>query len=139
MLGSAVLPGLTAADERKTVTVLTYNDIQTAAAEDGEFPRLVTLIEERRAAASGPVVVVGGGDEVGPHALGPVSQWRAPVDVLNLVGPDADVIGNHEFDYGFEEVLEFTPPSEFPWLATNLVDSSTGEALTTRPSGTSFR
>jgi 5'-nucleotidase/UDP-sugar diphosphatase len=128
-LGSAVLPGLTAADERKTVTVLSYNDIQTAAAEDGNFPRLVTLIEERRAAASGPVVVVGGGDEVGPHALGPVSQWRAPVDVLNLVGPDADVIGNHEFDYGFEEVSEFTPPSEFPWLATNLVDDSTGEAF----------
>jgi 5'-nucleotidase/UDP-sugar diphosphatase len=128
-LGSALLPGVAAADEPTTLTVLSYNDIQTAAAEDGNFPRLVTLIEQRRAAADGPVVVVGGGDQVGPHALGPISQWRAPVDVLNLVSPDADVIGNHEFDYGFEGVSEFTPESAFPWLATNLVDDSTGEAF----------
>ncbi|MFC6725184.1 hypothetical protein ACFQE1_12555, partial [Halobium palmae] len=33
-----------------TVTLLTYNDVQTAAAEDGNFSRLVTLIERRRAA-----------------------------------------------------------------------------------------
>jgi 2',3'-cyclic-nucleotide 2'-phosphodiesterase (5'-nucleotidase family) len=112
-----------------TLTVLTYNDIQTAAAEDGNFPRLVTLIEERRAALDNPVVVVGAGDQIGPHALSPVSQWRAPVDVLNLVGPDADVIGNHEFDYGLEEIPNVTNASRFPWLATNLVNSTTGESF----------
>ncbi|QLG64002.1 bifunctional metallophosphatase/5'-nucleotidase [Halorarum salinum] len=127
-LGSGALSGVASADEPTTLTVLSYNDVQTAAAEDGDFPRLVTLIEERRAAADGPVVVVGGGDQVGPHALGPVSQWRAPVDVLNHVEPDADVIGNHEFDYGFDEVSAFTEASEFPWLATNVVDES-GESF----------
>jgi 2',3'-cyclic-nucleotide 2'-phosphodiesterase (5'-nucleotidase family) len=114
-------------DNTTTVTVLSYNDIQTAAAEDGTLPRLVTLIDRRRAAHDNPTVVVGAGDQIGPHALSPVSQWRAPVDVLNLVGPDADVVGNHEFDYGLEGVSGATADSEFPWLATNLVNSSTGE------------
>jgi 2',3'-cyclic-nucleotide 2'-phosphodiesterase (5'-nucleotidase family) len=129
--GSLVSGSATAAegDGATTLTLLSYNDVQTAAAEDEDFPRLVTLIEQRRAAADGPVVVVGGGDQVGPHALSPVSQWRAPVDVLNTVDPDADVIGNHEFDYGFDAISGVTGDSEFPWLATNLVDSDTGEAF----------
>jgi 2',3'-cyclic-nucleotide 2'-phosphodiesterase (5'-nucleotidase family) len=112
-----------------TVTLLSYNDVQTAAAEDGNLSRLVTLIDRRRTAHANPAVVAGAGDQVGPHALSPVSQWRAPVDVLNLIGPDADVIGNHEFDYGYDEVSNFTAASEFPWLATNLVNASTGEAF----------
>nr|WP_241429974.1 5'-nucleotidase C-terminal domain-containing protein [Halorubrum lipolyticum] len=132
VLGGSVLSGSAAAadgDGSTTLTLLSYNDVQTAAAEDKKFPRLVTLIEQRRAAADGPVVVVGGGDQIGPHALSPVSQWRAPVDVLNEVGPDADVIGNHEFDYGLDAVSDVTEDSDFPWLATNLVDSDTGEAF----------
>ena len=128
-LGSGLIPNVAAAEQPTTLTILSYNDIQTAAAEDKDFPRLVSLIKKRRAAADGPVIVVGGGDQVGPHALGPISQWRAPIAVLNYLGPDADVIGNHEFDYGFDAVSEFTSASTFPWLSTNLVNSSTGEAF----------
>ncbi|MFC6725602.1 bifunctional metallophosphatase/5'-nucleotidase, partial [Halobium palmae] len=72
-------------------------------------------------------VVAGAGDQIGPHALSPVSQWRAPVDVLNEVDPAADVIGNHEFDYGYDEISNVTDASRFPWLATNVVNSTTGE------------
>jgi 2',3'-cyclic-nucleotide 2'-phosphodiesterase (5'-nucleotidase family) len=112
-----------------TVTLLSYNDVQTAAAEDGNFSRLVTLIDRREAAHENPTVVAGAGDQIGPHALSPVSQWRAPVDVLNLIGPDADVIGNHEFDYGYDEVDNVTAASEFPWLSTNLVNASTRDGF----------
>ena len=111
----------------RTLTLLTYNDIQTAAARNGTFPRLVELVHQRRTAHDNPVVVAGAGDQVSPHPLSPVSQWRLPVEVLNLVDPAADTIGNHEFDYGLAEVSNFTNASEFPWLATNLVDSTTGE------------
>lgn len=125
--GTATAAASAAASNNTTVTVLAYNDIQTAAAEDGNLPRLATLVDERRAAHDNPTVVVGGGDQVSPHALSPVSEWRAPVAALNAISPDADVIGNHEFDYGLGEVDNFTAASEFPWLAANVVNASTGE------------
>jgi 5'-nucleotidase/UDP-sugar diphosphatase len=112
-----------------TLTVLSYNDIQTAAAKDGNFSRLVTLVEQRRQAHDNPTVVVGAGDQIAPHALGPVSQWRAPVDVLNLINPAADAVGNHDLDYGLGEFANASAASEFPWLATNLENASTGEPI----------
>jgi len=120
---------LQAANNSTSVTLLTYNDVQTAAAENETFPRMVTLLNERRAAIDNPTVTVGGGDEVSPHALSPLSQWAVPVDVLNVVQPDAEVIGNHDLDYGFEAVGNFSSASEFPWLMANIVDSETGEPI----------
>ncbi|WP_254535587.1 bifunctional metallophosphatase/5'-nucleotidase [Halomarina litorea] len=116
-----------AANNSTTVTLLTYNDVQTAAARDGNFPRLVELVEQRRAAIDNPVVVAGAGDQIGPHPLSPVSQWRLPVAVLNQMDPAADVIGNHEFDYGYEAISNVTDASRFPWLATNVVKNASGE------------
>lgn len=124
---STTTASIASAEGPRTVTLLTYNDIQTAAARDGNFSRMVQLIHERRQAHTNPVVVAGAGDQIGPHPLSPVSQWRAPVSTLNLVQPDADVIGNHEFDYGLGEISNVTEASEFPWLASNLVNSTTGE------------
>lgn len=112
-----------------TLTVLSYNDIQTAAAKDGNFSRLVTLVEQRRQAHDNSTVVVGAGDQIAPHALGPVSQWRAPVDVLNLINPAADSVGNHDLDYGLGAFANASDASAFPWLATNLESASTGEPI----------
>ncbi|WP_158055399.1 bifunctional metallophosphatase/5'-nucleotidase [Halorussus halophilus] len=112
-----------------TVTILSYNDVQTAAAENGTFPRMVTLLNQRRAAHDNPTVVVGGGDEVSPHSLSPLSQWRVPVKALNVVKPDAEVVGNHDLDYGFDAVGNYSNASEFPWLMANIVNESTGEPI----------
>ncbi|WP_137284337.1 bifunctional metallophosphatase/5'-nucleotidase [Halorussus salinisoli] len=116
-------------DNTTTLTVLSYNDVQTAAAEDGTLPRMVTLLNQRRAAHDNPTVVVGGGDEVSPHSLSPLSQWRVPAKVLNVVDPDAEVVGNHDLDYGFDAVENFSNASEFPWLMANVVDQETGETI----------
>jgi PGF-CTERM protein len=112
-----------------TISLLTYNDVQTAAAKNGNFSRMAELISQRRAAIDDPVYVAGAGDQIGPHALSPISQWRAPVDVLNAIDPDADVIGNHEFDYGLDPISNVTAASEFPWLASNMIANGTGEAF----------
>ncbi|WP_276299266.1 bifunctional metallophosphatase/5'-nucleotidase [Halorussus lipolyticus] len=112
-----------------TLTILSYNDIQTAAAENGTLPRMVTLIDQRRSAHDNPTVVVGGGDEVSPHSLSPLSQWRVPVKALNVIDPAGEGLGNHDLDYGFDGVGNFSNASEFPWLMANIVDAETGEPI----------
>jgi 2',3'-cyclic-nucleotide 2'-phosphodiesterase (5'-nucleotidase family) len=117
-----------AADDDRTVTLLTYNDVQTAAAgnENRTFSRMAELIHQRRQTVSNPVFVAGAGDQVGPHALSTLESWKPPVHVLNATSPDADVIGNHEFDYAdaednFSSVEAFSNASTFPWLLSNVV------------------
>ncbi|WP_435358954.1 5'-nucleotidase C-terminal domain-containing protein [Haloarchaeobius sp. DFWS5] len=112
-----------------TVTILSYNDIQTAMAENGTAPRMVHLINERRAAHDNPTVVIGGGDEVSPHSLSPLSQWELPIEVLNVIDPDVEGIGNHDLDYGFEAVQNFSAASEFPWVMANVVQKESGEPI----------
>ncbi|WP_223301887.1 hypothetical protein [Haladaptatus sp. R4] len=92
------------------VTILSYNDIQTAAAKDGNVPRLVNRIDERRQAHDNPTFVMGGGDELSPNALSPVSGWHAPVDVYDLIHPDAEAVGNHDLDYGTDAFANASPP-----------------------------
>src|SRR6056297_1319758 len=118
-----------ATDGATTLTVLSYNDIQTAAVENGSFPRMVTLVNQRRAAHENPTVVVGGGDEVSPHSLSPLSQWRVPAEALSVLNPAAEVIGNHDLDFGFDAVENFSRASETPWLLANVVDEQTGETV----------
>jgi PGF-CTERM protein len=112
-----------------TVTILSYNDVQTAMAQNGTMPRLATLVEERRATHDNPTFLFGAGDEVSPHSMSPLTQWRTPVDVLNELDPDAEVVGNHDLDYGFDAVANYSAASEFPWLLANVVNSESGETI----------
>lgn len=102
------------------LTVLMYNDIQTAASKPTKMGRLVGAINARQAAIDHPTVVVGGGDQVSPSSLSPVSNWTVPIKVLNVLDPAAEVIGNHDLDYGFTAVENFSAASEFPWLVANV-------------------
>ncbi|WP_408960301.1 5'-nucleotidase C-terminal domain-containing protein [Natrinema sp. 74] len=103
-----------------TLTVLSYNDLQTAASNPNATGRLVGAVNERRAAHTNPTVVVGGGDQVSPSSLSPVSNWTVPVATTNVADPAADVVGNHDLDYGFAAVEEYTNASEYPWLLANV-------------------
>jgi len=112
-----------------TVTILATNDMQGALVDPEKAGRLATILEQRRAAHDNPTVTVGAGDDLGPHSLSPVSQWRLPVDVMNGMEFDADAVGNHDLDYGFDEFANASEESEFSWVNANLVNRSTGEPI----------
>ncbi|MFB6252381.1 MAG: 5'-nucleotidase C-terminal domain-containing protein [Halobellus sp.] len=103
-----------------TLTVLSYNDIQTAASDPTAMGRLAGAVNERRGAHGNPTVVVGGGDQVSPSSLSPVSNWTVPIAATNVIDPAADVVGNHDLDYGFDAVANFSTASKYPWLLANV-------------------
>jgi hypothetical protein len=69
----------------------------------------------------------GRGDNVGaspPNSA--LLQDKPAIDVENAWGLDATSYGNHEFDYGVARLLEHQARANFPFLATNIVETATG-------------
>ncbi|WP_366290526.1 bifunctional UDP-sugar hydrolase/5'-nucleotidase [Paenibacillus sp. AN1007] len=54
----------------------------------------------------------------------PKTQIHPFINVLNELGYDAAVPGNHEFNYGQEMLRRAMADSSFPWLSANIVEES---------------
>ena len=83
-----------------------------------------TWYEQFEADAAGDVIRVNGGDSFG-GATPPTSNFfedRPSVEIMNMMGIDAEAIGNHQFDRG-EQFLrnELIPLANFPVLSANVV------------------
>ena len=89
---------------------------------------LATMFDEEFASLGQSGLLLAAGDNVGasPPNSGLLEDMPA-IDVENLWGLDATSLGNHEFDYGVERLLEHIDRADFPFLATNVVEESTGE------------
>ena len=50
------------------------------------------------------------------------------VHFMNAAGYDAAALGNHEFDYGYENLKKLEEAAQFPLLAANVIEKATGES-----------
>jgi len=60
------------------------------------------------------------GDQFSGDAVVDLPKGRPMVELMNAVGLDAMVVGNHDFDYGPEEMQARRAESTYPWLAANV-------------------
>ncbi len=60
---------------------------------------------------------------------GDFTGGEAMVEVMNELGYDALVIGNHEYDQGNEVVKRLASITRFPFLSANIIDEQTGERV----------
>ena len=51
------------------------------------------------------------------------------IPVLNELSITAAVMGNHDFDFGVKVLQKYAKKCNFPWLLSNVLDSSTGRQL----------
>ncbi len=59
-----------------------------------------------------------------------ISTWykgESVVEVMNAMGYSAAAIGNHEFDFGQDVLLQRSQEADFPFLAANLRDEVSGD------------
>jgi 5'-nucleotidase len=105
---------------------------------------LAGLIEQERAGHPNHIVI-SAGDLTGASPLTSALLRDEPtIRIMNRIGLDLNVVGNHEFDYGRAELLRkadggcsgpddcregpFTG-ADFDYLAANVIDRETGETL----------
>src|SRR5262249_37031074 len=93
-LGLLALP---AAAQNGQLTVLHFNDFYELTPKNGVggAAELMTLIERERAAHTNTLTVLGG-DFLSPSVMSGITKGAQMVDVLNAMGVDMVVFGNHE-------------------------------------------
>jgi len=69
------------------------------------------------------VLVLNAGDDFQGSPISTITKGRSQIELMNLLSPDAMQLGNHEFDYGSENVTKSITASKFTVLAANLFDA----------------
>lgn len=65
------------------------------------------------------VLLVDDGDAIQGEPVGTMTKGEAIIGLMNAVGYDVAIPGNHEFDYGMENFLELTKKANFPYISAN--------------------
>lgn len=117
--------------------VLPYDDVRQRPIR-GSLAHVKSFVEATRAEVDNVLVLDGGdaiqGTPLAHYALTtPLGGGQDPtIAAMNLIGYDAAVLGNHEFNFGLGVLRRSLEQSRFPWLAANLVGAQ-GERLPVHP------
>ncbi len=86
-------------NQKSCNTVILYsNDVHCAAEGFAKLAAYRCQMEE----AGHDVILADAGDAIQGEAIGALTKGKAIVQIMNAVGYDAAVPGNHEFDYGLD-------------------------------------
>jgi 5'-nucleotidase len=112
------------------LTILQINDVYSTLPVDGMggLARLATL--KQRLAASGrtPLVMLAG-DFLSPSVASSVFKGEQMVAALNAAGLDIATLGNHEFDFGTDVLLQRMSEAKWQWVVSNVLDTTTGKPV----------
>ncbi|HEX7177139.1 MAG TPA: bifunctional UDP-sugar hydrolase/5'-nucleotidase, partial [Pyrinomonadaceae bacterium] len=118
------------------VTLLQVNDVYqflpVERGREGGLARVSTLRKEI-ARQSPHTMLLLSGDTISPSVESITYRGRQMIDAWNQVGLDYSVFGNHEFDFGPEELLARVGESKFKWLGANVIDKRTGRTFAETP------
>ena len=64
-------------------------------------------------------MLVDDGDAIQGEPIGTMTKGEGIIDIMNAVGYDLAIPGNHEFDYGMDNFLALTEKADFQYLSCN--------------------
>ena len=113
-------------DGQQDIVVLYTGDVYCAVDENIGYAGLAAY--KKQVEKETPyVALVDCGDALQGDAIGTISQGEYLVDIMNKVGYDFAVLGNHEFDYGMERLAELMEMSDAAYLGCNVDYTGSGE------------
>ena len=99
------------------IVILHTNDVHGAISSYAKVAALKADYEAKGA----EVLLMDAGDYIQGEPYVSVSQGETAIRLMNYVGYDVATIGNHEFDYGYENLAELAAAAEFPIIAANVM------------------
>ena len=122
-LASAALAGaghLARAEEGSEQVVIYHtNDTHGYLQGDGESVVGIDYVAGLKQATPNSLLV-DAGDATQGAPLASLTKGSAPIDLMNAAGYDAMCLGNHEFDFGLDNLVANVEAAEFPVLGANV-------------------
>ena len=112
-------------EQSRRLTILHLCDVYEVEAvgpggSQGGFARLKTLIDRTRWEDPQALVFLSG-DFLSPSLMSNTFKGRQMIDLLNRVGIDYAMPGNHEFDFGVPTLVQRVKESRFTWITSNIL------------------
>ena len=113
------------------LVVLHTNDSHGRIKEDGTSMGMsaVKYLANRYENAGASVLILDAGDTLHGLPIVTASRGESAVNVMNAVGYSAMAPGNHDFNYGYEHILELEEEMNFPVLAANVTYEADGSLV----------
>ena len=112
------------------LTLLQINDVYSTVPIDGigGLARVAALKNQLQAAGRTPLLLLAG-DFLSSSVASTVFKGEQMIAALNAAGLDLATLGNHEFDFGVDVLLERMAEARFQWVVSNVLDRKTGLPL----------
>ena len=137
LAGAPLRPRASAPTDTVILRILATNDLHgqldprvwpwSSGRPVGGLPQVKTLMDSL-ANCGCPVIKLDAGDEFQGTLGSNLTFGRPVVEAFDRIGIQAAAIGNHDVDWGTDTLRHRMAESTYPWLASNIVDSATGQA-----------
>ena len=118
MLGCVVMAEEAPAGQTKNIVVLFTSDVHAGIDQGWGYAGVAAIRDAM--AAKNHVVLVDNGDAIQGETIGTLTNGKALVELMNVVGYDVAVPGNHEFDYGMSNFLTLSGEvAQYPYVSAN--------------------
>ncbi len=102
----------------KNVVILFTSDVHAGIDQGWGYAGLAAI--RNGLAVNNHVVLVDNGDAIQGETIGTLTDGKAIVELMNEVGYDVAVPGNHEFDYGMDNFLSLANEvAKYPYISCN--------------------
>ena len=117
LMGLSAQAGAETPPEERDLIILFTSDVHCAVDQGWGYTGLYAVKE--KLSRSENVLLVDCGDAIQGEPIGLLTGGEAIVSIMNVMGYDAAIPGNHEFDYGVEQFLALTEKANYPYLSCN--------------------
>jgi 2',3'-cyclic-nucleotide 2'-phosphodiesterase (5'-nucleotidase family) len=110
--------------EEVNLRIYHVNDVHSRVEEDDYagsmgYAKMAALIKEARREKEN-VMFLDAGDTFHGQTIANINEGESISHILDLMKLDAVTLGNHDFNYGQDRLIELDEMSRFPFLAANL-------------------
>ena len=123
------------AQNTRHLTILHTSDLHARFLPDaqgkGGFAYVAAAIRKEKESCR-DCLVLDAGDIVQGSPASTLFRGLPSYEVVNHFGIDVSTLGNHEFDYGWKRIYDFTSTASFPIVCANVTDDQ-GRFLTGKP------